>query len=153
VISSSATSRDEARQIVKSYLLKRHEGADVTNGPTAADEVVDELLEARLESQEYTCQLRTVSEIIEENGLERIDLLKIDVEKAEHDVLKGIEDGDWPKIRQLVIEAHDVSGRLGEIVALLEARGYEVSYEQSQSLENTTLYNLYARRPAIGMGL
>jgi len=153
VISSSATSRDEARQIVKSYLLQRHEGADATNGPTAAGEVVDELLEARLESQEYTCQLRTVSEIIEENSLERIDLLKIDVEKAEHDVLKGIKDGDWPKIRQLVIEAHDVSGRLGEIVELLEARDYEVSYEQSQPLQNTTLYNLYARRPAIGKGL
>jgi amino acid adenylation domain-containing protein/FkbM family methyltransferase len=152
VISSSATSRGEARQIVKSYLLNRQEDADVTNGPTAAGEFVDELLEARLESQEYTCQLRTVSEIIEENGLERIDLLKIDVEKAEHDVLKGIKDGDWPKIRQLVIEVHDVSGRLGEIVALLEARGYEVRYEQSQSLQNTTLYNLYACRPTVGKG-
>jgi len=146
VISSSATSRGEARQIVKSYLLNQHEGADVPNGLTAAGEFVDELLESRLESREYTCQLRTVSEIIEENGLERIDLLKIDVEKAEYDVLKGIKDGDWPKIRQLVIEVHDVSGRLGEIVALLEARGYAASYEQCQSLQNTGLYNLYAYR-------
>jgi amino acid adenylation domain-containing protein/FkbM family methyltransferase len=152
VISSGATSRGEARQIVKSYLLNQQEGADVINGPTAAGEFVDELLESRLESQEYTCQLRTVSEIIEENGLERIDLLKIDVEKAEHDVLKGIKDGDWPKIRQLVIEVHDVAGRLGEIVALLEARGYAVNYEQCQSLQNTTLYNLYACRPTTGIG-
>jgi FkbM family methyltransferase len=150
VISSSATSRGEARQIVKSYLLNQQEGAGVTNGLTGAGEFVDELLESRLESQEYTCQLRTVSEIIEENGLERIDLLKIDVEKAEHDVLKGIKDGDWPKIRQLVIEVHDVSGRLGEIVSLLEARGYAVSYEQCQSLQNTALYNLYACQPTIG---
>ena len=144
-ISSSSTNR-------KSYLLKQQEGADVTNGRTVADEGIDELLEARLKSEEYMCQLRTVSEIIEENGIERIDLLKINVEKSEHDVLKGIEDCDWPKIRQLVIEVHDVSGRLGEIVALFEARGYKVSYEQSRFLQHTSLYSLYACRPAIGKG-
>ncbi|HEX6101030.1 MAG TPA: amino acid adenylation domain-containing protein [Thermoanaerobaculia bacterium] len=140
VISSGSTSQSEAREIVKSYLMTQ-EG--VTNG-----EAVDELLEARLEAVEYTCQLRTVSEIIEENRVERIDLLKVDVEKGELDVLNGIHESDWSKIRQLVIEVHDVSGRLAEIAEMLAARGFEAHHEQSRSLESTQLYNLYARRPA-----
>ncbi|HYK02057.1 MAG TPA: amino acid adenylation domain-containing protein, partial [Thermoanaerobaculia bacterium] len=139
VISSSSTSQSEAREIVRSFLLQQQE--------TGGDEGVEELLDARLESEEYTCQLRTISEIIEENGVERIDLLKVDVEKGEYDVLRGIRDEDWEKIRQLVVEVHDVSGRLAEITGMLRARGYEVSCEQSQSLQATDLYNLYAFHP------
>ena len=144
VISSSSTNREEAHEIVKSYLLNQPEGG---NGQTGVGEFVDELLEARLQSEQYTCQLRTISEIIEENGVEKIDLLKIDVEKGEQDVLKGIRDCDWPRIRQVVMEVHDVPGRLVEIVGLLNARGYEVNYEKGPSLQSTALYNLYAFRP------
>jgi len=50
------------------------------------------------------CQIRTLSSIIREQGVERIDLLKIDVEGAEMDVLAGIEDEHWPLIRQLAME-------------------------------------------------
>src|SRR5205814_9271117 len=84
-------------------------------------------------------------EIVKENGVEHIDLLKIDVEKGEYDVLKGIEDSDWPKIKQLVIEVHDV--RLKEIVTLLSFLGYKVNCEQDRHLRNTLIYNLYAVRP------
>ena len=146
VISSGSTTVSEAREIVKSWLLKQHTG----NGQAGAEDGVDELLETWLTNEERTCQLRTVSEIIEENEVERIDLLKIDVEKGERDVLQGIRDHDWAKIRQLVIEVHDVSGRLTEIVTLLEARGYDVGSEQSQTLQSAGLYNLYARRPSSG---
>ncbi len=146
VSSSSSTTVSEAREIVKSCLLKQHTG----NGQAGAGEGVDELLETWLENEERTCQLRTVSEIIEENGVERIDLLKIDVEKGERGVLQGIRDHDWAKIRQMVMEVHDVAGRLTEIVRLLEGRGYEVSYERGQTLQSTELYNLYARRPSSG---
>jgi amino acid adenylation domain-containing protein/FkbM family methyltransferase len=142
VISSSSTTASEARENVRSWLLEQHKG----NGHAGAAEDVDELLETWLENEERTCQLRTVSEIIEENEVERIDLLKIDVEKGERDVLRGIKDHDWAKIRQLAMEVHDVAGRLTEIVNLLEGRGYEVSYEQSRALQSAGLYNLYARR-------
>ena len=39
-----------------------------------------------------TCQLRTLSEIIDQERIDRIDLLKIDAEKSEQDVLAGIRD-------------------------------------------------------------
>jgi FkbM family methyltransferase len=51
-----------------------------------------------------SCQVRMLSGIIREHGVERIDLLKIDVEGAEMDVLAGIEEEHWPRIRQLCME-------------------------------------------------
>jgi nonribosomal peptide synthetase DhbF len=50
------------------------------------------------------CQVRTLSGIIHEYCVERIDLLKIDVEGAELDVLAGIEERHWPRVRQLCME-------------------------------------------------
>jgi FkbM family methyltransferase len=43
------------------------------------------------------CELRNTSEVIDEVGVEQIDLLKIDVEKAELDVMRGISDAGWPR--------------------------------------------------------
>ena len=45
--------------------------------------------------------MTTVSALISEHSLERVDLLKIDVEGAELDVLRGIDQKDWPTIRQV----------------------------------------------------
>ncbi len=33
-----------------------------------------------------------------------------------------VEDEDWPRIRQAVVEVHDTDGRLAAIVALLNER-------------------------------
>jgi FkbM family methyltransferase len=141
------TVRSEAREIVEVYLRTQHAGTHgLANARATVAEAVDELLDAGLETEEHTCELRTVSEIIEENDVERIDLLRIDVGQAGRGVLQGIRDYDWLKIRQVVIEVQDVSGRLAEIAGLLESRGYEVDYEQSQSLQSAGLYTLYALR-------
>ena len=45
--------------------------------------------------------------MIGELGLERIDLLKIDVQRAEMDVLLGLDDAALAKVRQIVLEVHD----------------------------------------------
>ena len=42
--------------------------------------------------------------MIGELGLERIDLLKIDVQRAEMDVLLGLDDAALAKVRQIVLE-------------------------------------------------
>lgn len=54
----------------------------------------------------------------------RIDLVKVDVEGAELEVLRGIEDRDWPRIAAVVVEVHDVDGRLAEVERLLTRRGF-----------------------------
>ncbi|HEY6802400.1 MAG TPA: non-ribosomal peptide synthase/polyketide synthase [Pyrinomonadaceae bacterium] len=107
----------------------------------------DELLVGRYETQTYDCELRTLSDVIREHGVEQIDLLKVDVEKSELDVLQGIEDQDWPRIKQIVMEVDDKEGLLPTICGLLKQHGFEVTVEQGTSLERTSLYNLYAIHP------
>jgi hypothetical protein len=83
---------------------------------------------------------------LQASNLGRIDLLKIDVERAELDILRGIKDDDWPKVRQLVMEIHDMNDSLNEVLQLLEDKGCFTScvVEQDDKLQGTSLFNLYA---------
>ncbi|HET8846926.1 MAG TPA: FkbM family methyltransferase, partial [Ktedonobacteraceae bacterium] len=142
VISGLFADAEEERNLVKMYLLQQQqfdtELADVS------DETLDELLEERLTTQQFTCQLKTISEVISEQELERIDLLKIDVEKSELDVLSGIQEQDWPKIRQIVIEVHDTNGQLAKVERQLRLHGYEIVIVKDDMFKDTELYNVYA---------
>jgi amino acid adenylation domain-containing protein/FkbM family methyltransferase len=118
-----------------------------SNDVEQTEQYLDALVESRVSGEKIVCQLRTLSEIIRAENIECIDLLKIDVEKSEADVLAGIESDDWRKIRQIVIEAHDVDGQLARLTGLLSARGYSVVAEQDEYLSGSSLYNVYATRP------
>ena len=147
VISGRFGSVEEETAVVKSYLLQQHAPDETT--VELAENTVDDLLAERLESQQVTCQLTTLSQIIHQHQIEKIDLLKVDVEKSEQDVLKGICEEDWHKIKQLVIEVHDINGRLAEIKLLLEEHNYQVTVVRDSLLEATPLYSLYAKRPVV----
>ncbi|HEV2860061.1 MAG TPA: amino acid adenylation domain-containing protein [Pyrinomonadaceae bacterium] len=117
----------------------------------------DELLDGRFGAVSFDCQLRTLSDVIAEHSVERIDLLKIDVERSELDVLDGLREEDWPKVRQVVVEVHDEGGRLAQVTSLLRRHGFEPVVEQDAYLADTGLYNIYAvrpsdRRPALAAG-
>ena len=106
----------------------------------------EELLGVRLKAQTFTAKLRRLSDVIRETGVTCIDLMKVDVQKAELEVLAGIDEGDWPKIAQIVLEVHDIEGRLSHIVALLEGRGFTVTSEQDALYVGTNICNVYAVR-------
>jgi phthiocerol/phenolphthiocerol synthesis type-I polyketide synthase E len=75
--------------------------------------------------------LRALSDVIADEGLERVDLLKVDVEGSEWDVLAGLRDEHWPRIRQIVLEVHNrQNGRSDDIEALLRRRGFRVTVER-----------------------
>jgi FkbM family methyltransferase len=57
---------------------------------------------------------------------ERVALLKIDVEGAELDVLRGVDARHWPLIDQVVLEVQDLDGRLDAIRGLLTGHGLTV---------------------------
>ena len=105
LLSGRFASKDEEQEVVKSFLFNQSE-LDIS------EQMLDEMLAARLTQEHVTCTMKTLSEVILENNIEHIDLLKIDAEKSELAVLLGIHPEDWQKIRQLVIEVHDVDGRL-----------------------------------------
>ena len=113
------------------------------------EEYVNELTADRLRRRTHECRLTSVSDIIRENQIDKIDLLKIDAEKSELDIIKGIEDRDWPKIDQIVIEIHDRTHEaVKRIEDLLIEKGYRCAVEQETLLEHSGLFNLYATRDA-----
>jgi FkbM family methyltransferase len=94
------------------------------------------------------CETVTLSTLIRQTGVDRVDLLKIDVEKAELDVLAGINTPDWLKIRQLVLEVHDIDGRLEQVLAILAGKGFQVEAGQESRLSGTNMHMLFATRPS-----
>lgn len=110
-------------------------------------EDVDDLLVGRHVTEEVRCPVRTVSEVVAEAGVERIDLLKINVEKAESEVMAGIDEDDWPRVRQLVMQVHDVDGRVAAVREDLARRGYAVTVDQDPLLAGTDVFDLYAAAP------
>ena len=121
--------------------------AYVANQGENLPEKVDELIEDKLRAKTLRAELRPLSAVIAEQAIERIDLLKVNVEKSELDVLLGIEARDWPKIRQLVIEV-DEQKSLEPILQLLARHGYETLVEQDELLRDTDLCYVYAIRPS-----
>ena len=134
------------REVVKHYVFNQEPETPPSEEFAAA---VGDLIDSRLRATTISAQLRTLSSVIAEQGLERIDLLKINVEKSELNVLQGLASHDWPKIRQLVIEV-DLRENLAPITALLEGHGFEVLVEQDPLLRKTELCYVYAIRPSAG---
>ena len=144
VISGCYANNTDEQEVIKLTLLNQQEIA--ANETELSNEDMNDILTQRLQSQDFSCHLKTISEVIRENGITQIDLLKIDVEKSELDVLAGIEEDDWQKIRQIVVEVHDIDRRLESMTVLLENHGYNLGIEQDTLLKDTGLYTIYAIR-------
>lgn len=133
------------KQVVKNFMINQQKA-----GVSDMSELVgqaDAILEGRFAPKCFFTELKTLSSIIQQEHIECIDLLKINVEKSELDVLLGIEDNDWQKIKQIVLEV-DVKDNLSTIISLLKRHGYEFAIEQDVLLENTPLCYVYAVRPS-----
>lgn len=66
----------------------------------------------------------TLRSFIEANNLDQIDLLKMDIEGAEIDLLKSIDDSTLQRIRQITVEFHDFLPYFDQAadIALIKAR-------------------------------
>ena len=113
-----------------------------------SDAAIDRLAQQKLgEPVHVACAMRTLSSVINEHGLDRIDLLKIDAERCEAEILAGIAMPHWALIRQVVMEVHDQEGGvLDQIVTLLKSVGFSVVTEQQADGSEAGLFDLYAVR-------
>lgn len=138
------------KQVVKAFM----QNTEQTGTPDiqVLMQEADQILEQRFKSHSQPIQLRSLSNIFEEEQITRVDLLKINVEKSELDVLRGIRDVHWPLIKQIVLEV-DLAKNLDPIAALLEQHGFTSITVQEPLLGGTELFYVYAARPASGRGL
>jgi FkbM family methyltransferase len=143
-MSSFHADKEQEKQILR--LMMKKELAAGVEGVGELMGFADDFLEERFRSESFECRLRPLSDVIAECEVEWIDLLKIDVQKAELAVLEGIREEHWPRIGQIVMEVHDLDGRLEHIARRLEERGFRVTVEQDELLQGSVLYNLFAVR-------
>jgi FkbM family methyltransferase len=136
-------------------LIKRYVANERENGPPGREEhlaEVEELAAKDFEFVECQCRLRTMSAVIDEVGVRNIDLIKIDAQRAEFDVLRGIEPRHWPLVQQISMEVHDevgtpTEGRVQQVGQLLGEQGFRVTVGIEEMLRGTGRYAVYAVRP------
>ncbi|MBN2532033.1 MAG: SDR family NAD(P)-dependent oxidoreductase [Spirochaetales bacterium] len=109
---------------------------------------LNEIIKNKLSNKiEYKCKIKTISDIMAESDVAIIDLLKIDAEKHELNILKGIKDRDWPKIKQIVMELHKLPDEsIKEVERLLHGKGFSTKMEKEKNLSHSGIINLYALR-------
>ncbi len=102
---------------------------------------------------QYEADQVQLSSVIEEKGLERIDLLRISLHRGEMDVLAGIDSVHWPRIRGIAVEICEPVGgaalqRFDRIREFLEARGYSLHSRAQTCPEGIEFILAEAVRPA-----
>jgi FkbM family methyltransferase len=110
------------------------------------DKSIDLLVEGLHDGRTLAVPVATVSELIQAHTIAHVAMLKIDVERAELDVVRGVDTDDWPRIGAVVAEVHDETGRLAEFCTLLEEVGLSTHVRQDPALRGTEVYELYADR-------
>lgn len=73
----------------------------------------------------------SLSDIINNHNLDKVDLLKMDCEGCEYEVFRNIDDETISRIDNIILEFHDGLQFLGEF---LEKKGYNVTYNHSTGL-------------------
>jgi FkbM family methyltransferase len=113
--------------------------------------IVKSGLKRMYKSEMLDCTLRTLSDIIAENEIKQIDLLKIDAENYEWEVLQGINEEDWNKIRQISMEIHThIKGGenlLDNIKNLLKERDFSFKLDMEGRFAFGGVFMIYAKKP------
>jgi 31-O-methyltransferase len=127
---------DHDRDVTRTYL--RNIGFSATD----VEDITHDLHVAHVQD----CAVTTVSAVLDEHEVDRVDLLKVNVEKAELDVLAGIRAEHWPIVRQAVVQVHDIEGRVQGVRAQLHELGFHTALSQDQQLATTDIFDVFAWR-------
>jgi FkbM family methyltransferase len=95
---------------------------------------------------ESRCHPRALSDVIANERIAQIDLLKIDAQQNELEILAGLADDDWAKILQIAVQGHNIDQRVSRIERLLAEHGFESHVDRHASVESTEHYTVCARR-------
>jgi FkbM family methyltransferase len=110
------------------------------------DDYINRLVQKKLgHKTDIKCGLKTISGIVHENKINQIDLLKIDAEKSELAILNGVQETDWPKIKQLVLEVHSAK-EVEVVIPMLQRRGFAIKIEKEDQFTYSDVFNCFAIR-------
>lgn len=142
----SAAAREESDRFILSD-LRRRMGAGFSLVPGWVIRPVAAAVRRWYQrSTTVTCRLVRLSDVIREAGVERVDLLKIDVEGAEFDAVSGIDPDHWPRIRQAIVEVHDGEESCERMERILAREGFRTWRWQQAPEIFTRHWLVYARR-------
>lgn len=108
--------------------------------------LVGRKLRVMREIETHRVRVRPLSAVFDEQGIGQVDLLKIDVEGAELDVLRGIEERHWPLIRQAVVEVERWGQNRDTVCEVFAAHGFAVSAEQDPVQQAADIGMVFAVR-------
>lgn len=139
--SSCYSDKVKDRKFLMATALHQQKNAGLSFSPF----LLDKLIDSKLENRSVRCPTHTLSQIICDQQITRIDLLKIDVEGSEWDVIQGIESKDWEIIKQVAIEI-DNDQNIDLICHVLSQQGFRIRKHIYEPLSDTTVCMLYAMR-------
>lgn len=87
----------------------------------------------------------SLAQILEQNALTRVDLLKLDCEGSEYPIIYESPKSLWASVQSLFLEVHDLKGEgrnVDALTAYLEGLGYHCSRE----VANNGCWAVFARR-------
>lgn len=87
----------------------------------------------------------TISEIIQNNNLDKISLVKMDIEGAEYNIFEMLSEKEFCKIESFLIEFHDnYNNKVESIVKKLKNNGYEIDQIRLHGKNNENVINEYS---------
>ncbi|WP_165390370.1 amino acid adenylation domain-containing protein [Thalassococcus sp. S3] len=126
-------------------LLGRARARD-TETDTVLAPVEGTLVESRMSSETLPTETRRLADLLAEQDIDRVDLLKVDVQRGEELVLAGLDDAAWAKIDQVVVEHQEPSGTGGAIAELLASKGFTVTSAQHEMHLGTEVHYTTGRK-------
>jgi len=146
---STATPFDFDQQ-VQYYLAKSNQGLSRLFPRKWRAWVIAKTLRWLYTPVKVTCHLKTLSQVIADLNLASLDFVKLDAENAEREVVAGIADEDWDKIKQMSIEVHtNVPGGqnlVEDLTQLLESKGFSVAVDLHSRFSYVGTHMLYAKK-------
>lgn len=91
-------------------------------------------------------RMTTLRRIFVDHDLTSVDLLKIDVERSELAVLSGVGDAMWGRVQRVLVDVHDIDGRLQQVDRLLRDLGFDVESLQDVQMVGSSVHHVVARR-------
>lgn len=112
---------------------QRQERLKAVMGRTFPARVLDRMYQG----QEVTMDVARLSSFLTDDRA--IDLLKVDTSGSELEVLGGIDEQHWPRIRRVLLDVQDQHGRIAAVCDVLAARGLHADVRPAPMAEGDGL--------------